>query len=153
MNPLAPWLADRTPRERLLFAAMLALAVLWLGFAAVWQPLQLRRATLTDQIARHDRAVAVLQAAPVVVQTPQDDRPLNVIITETAAGFQLVIRRLEPDGQRLALVLEEAPFDAVILWLETLHREHGLAVTTLDLTRRPAPGTVNASLTLERPAP
>jgi type II secretory pathway component PulM len=50
-------------------------------------------------------------------------------------------------------VLEEAPFDAVILWLEALHRDHGLAVTTLDLTRRPAPGTVNASLTLERPMP
>ncbi|NUB42763.1 type II secretion system protein M [Fertoebacter nigrum] len=151
---LTDWLALRTPRERLLLGAMLALGLVWLVHAALWQPLAARQAALADRIQRHDRALVLLQSQPArAASAPADTRPLNVIVTETAAAFGLVIRRLEPEGESLRLVLDEAPFDAVILWLEAVERDHGLTLAALDLQRRPAPGVVNASLTLERPAP
>lgn len=155
MSQLAPvllWWEARAPRERLLLAILLGVLALWLAIVAIWQPLQSARGRLGDQIVRYERALTVLQSQPAVaapVAAP-DDRPLNVVITETAAAFQLTIRRLEPEGARIRVVLDEAPFDAVILWLEAVQRDHGLRVTQVEMTRRPAPGVVNATLTLER---
>ncbi len=152
MAPAIQWWDARAPRERLLLLAMLGLLVLWLAVIAVWQPLQANRARLADQIARHDRALSVLQSQPAAATPalPRDDRPLNIVITESTAAFQLTIRRLEPEGPRLRVVLEDAPFDSAILWLDALQRDHALRVTEIDLTRRPAPGVVNVTLTLER---
>lgn len=152
MAPAKHWWQVRAPRERLLLMGMGGVLVLWLGVISVWQPLEAARLRLADQIARHDRALAVLQAQPVPTGPVKglDDRPLNIIITESTAAFQLTIRRLEPEGPRVRLVLEDAPFDGVILWLEALQRDQSLRVTEIEMTRRPAPGVVNATLTLER---
>lgn len=146
------WWEARAPRERLLLAFLLIAITLWLAVVAIWQPLQASRARLADQIAHYERSLTVLQSQPTAgtsVIAP-DDRPLNVVITETAAASQLTIRRLEPDGSRIRVVLDEAPFDAIILWLEAIQRDQDLKPSEIELTRRPAPGVVNAILTLER---
>ena len=56
----------------------------------------------------------------------------------------------KPFGNGARVVLEEASFDQVILWLEALKREHGLYVSDLEMTRRPAPGVVSTTFALER---
>lgn len=150
--PLILWWESRTLRERLLLQVLVVVFALWILVIAVWQPLQAARMALSDQIQLHERALVMLQketpaSASVVTR---DERPLNVIVTETAATFQLTIRRLEPDGARLRVMLDEVPFDQVILWLEAVERDQGLRIVDLDLTRRPAPGQVNAVLTMER---
>ena len=64
--------------------------------------------------------------------------------------FQLVIRRLEDEQNGARVVLGEATFEQVILWLELLERDHGLRVIELEMTREPAPGVVSTTLVLER---
>lgn len=152
MTPVMMWWEARAPRERLLLAVLLIVLAVWLIVVAVWQPLQSARQHLGDQIARHDRALSVLQSQPVTAapETVTDGRPLANVITDSVGAFQLTIRRLEPEGSRVRVVLEDAPFDAVILWLETVQRDQGLRVSEIEMTRRPAPGVVNAVLALER---
>ncbi len=154
LQPLLIWLRSRTPRERLLLSVLSAVLLVWLAFVAIWQPLQAARVRLADQVLRHERALAVLQSLPVtaaaLAAVATDDRPLNMVITETAATFQLTIRRLEPEGNRVRVVMDEAPFEAVILWMEAVQRDKGLRITDLDMTRRPSPGVVNATMALER---
>ena len=151
---LQDWISQRTERERVLLGAGFLLAMLWFGIAVVWQPLQVHRANLEAKIARYDIGLAALQNPAFAVAGPQaaaaDSRPVAVIITDTAAVFQLVIRRLEAEGTGARIVLEEATFEQVILWLESLERDHGLRVRDLEMTRRPAPGIVSVSLGLER---
>lgn len=146
------WWDGRAPREQLLLTVMCAAIAIWLGVVAIWQPLQAARVRLGEQVVRYERALSVLTSQPPAATpvTAPDDRPLNVIITDTAAAFQLTIRRLEPEGPRLRVVLDEVPFDAVILWIEAVQRDHGLTLTEVELTRRPAPGVVNAVLAVER---
>ena len=148
------WLLERTPRERVLLGAALACCVLWLAVTAVWQPLRQQRAGLHASIARYDAGVAALQNPAFLAtdaQTPPgDSRPVPVILTESAAIFQLVIRRLEAEGTGARVVLEEATFEQIILWLDTLQRDHALRVRDLEMTRRPAPGMVSTTLALER---
>ena len=152
LTPLMLWWEARVPRERLLLSVLMVVLGIWLIFAAIWQPLQSARLRLGDQIARQDRALSVLQSQPAAVETETvpDDRPLANVITDSVAAFQLTIRRLEPEGPRVRVVLEDAPFDAVILWLDAVQRDQGLRVSEIELTRRPAPGVVNAVLALER---
>lgn len=146
------WWADRTPRERwLLTGAGVALSV-WVLVALIWQPMQDRREAASRQIALYDRALVALQSgdAPVAPTAPVDTRALNAIVTEAAGGFGLTIRRLEPEGERIRVTVDDAAFQTVILWLEALARDSGLRATELNLSRRPAPGVVNATLLLER---
>ena len=151
---LQDWTAQRSTREKLLLGLGLVLALLWLGITAVWQPLRLHRANLEVKISRLDRGFAALQDPgfnlPDAKATAADSRPVPVVITDTAAVFQLVIRRLEAEGTGARVVLEEATFQQVILWLEALERDHGLRVRDLEMTRRPAPGIVGVTLALER---
>ena len=144
LAPVLFWWEARAWRERLLLALLMVVIATWLAFAVILQPLHVAHGRLGDEIARYERALSVLQSQPVVtapVSAP-DDRPLNIVITETAAAFQLTIRRLEPDGARIRVVLDEAPFDAVVLWLEAAQRDQGLRVTELEMTRRPAPASL-----------
>ena len=151
---LQDWIAQRTARERVLLGVGFLFALLWFGIAVVWQPLRLHRAHLEATIARYDGGLAALQNPAFSVADPQapaaDNRPVPVIVTDTAAVFQLVIRRLEPEDTGARVVLEEATFEQVILWLEALERDHGLRVRDLEMARRPAPGIVSVSLGLER---
>lgn len=148
---LTGWLALRPARERWLLLACAALLAGLALQALVWRPMLAQRDALTDRLARLDLAAAVLARAPVQGAAPAPGAgPLNVVLTETAGAFALVIRRLEPEGDRMRLVLEDAPFDRVLLWLEVLQRERGLVLASAELTRRPAPGVVSVSLVVGR---
>ena len=148
------WLAERTGRERLLLGIALAFTLAWLGVVAVWQPLRQHRADLENRIARYDSGLAALEnpafATPDPENTTNDSRPVPIILTESAAVFKLVIRRLEAEGTGARVVLEEASFEQVILWLDALERDHGLRVSQIEMTRKPAPGVVSTTLALER---
>ncbi|MES2665539.1 MAG: type II secretion system protein GspM [Pseudomonadota bacterium] len=148
MTALAALLADRTPRERRMLVGLAVVAVAAGSIAGVWQPLRAQNAALADSILRHERALAQVLALPAQADVP-DARPAPVIVTEAAETFGLQIRRLQPQGSAVQVALDEAAFDAVLLWVEALERDHGLRLADLTLTRRPAPGTVAATLTLE----
>ena len=146
-------LADRTPRERLLLGAMAAVAALALVYLGIWQPLQNARNGYEAAIARQDALTARIAAlgsdaapAPVI----SDPRPPAVIVSEAAASAALAIRRLEPAEDRVRVVLEDADFGAVLVWLDALDRDTGLKVAEIDITRRPEPGTVSTTLMLRR---
>jgi general secretion pathway protein M len=146
------WTA-RTRREQLLLAGLALILSVYFMFAVIWQPLQRHRATLTDDIARYARAATALSAIPAgSVAQPglAADTPLPGIITDTAATFQLTIRRLQPAEGAADITLEDAPFDAVLLWIDALERDYGLQIITLTMTRRPEPGLVAATLIVGR---
>lgn len=145
------WFQERTPRERWLLALGGAVLLAWAAAALVWQPVQARREAANRQIAFYERAIVALRTAPApAAVVPGDPRPLNVIVTEAANGFGLSIRRLEPEGDRIRVTVDEAGFQPLVLWLEALQGDFGLRATELDMSRRPAPGVVNATLVLER---
>jgi general secretion pathway protein M len=139
-------LANRSPRERLLLSGLLAFVLIWLGVTQVWGPLSQWRAEITTRLPRMERALA-LAGAPAPLADP---RPLQTLVTETAVPLGLRISRLQPLSAQVDLTLEDAPFDTVLLWIEALQRDHGVRLTDLTLTRRPASGIVGATLTMER---
>ena len=145
------WLNQFTARERWLLVLGGVAVLFWIAFTLVWQPIQARREALGGQIAFYERAIAALQAAPVpTTVAPSDPRSLNAIVADASRQFDLSILRLEPEGNRIRVTLEDAAFPSVILWLKAMQQDSGLRASELDMTRRPAPGIVNATLVLER---
>jgi general secretion pathway protein M len=148
---MIPFWAARTPREQMLILLLGLVSATYLLITALWLPLQRHRATVLDDIARYGRVAATLSAMPAgLAPLPASDAPLPSIITDTAATFQLTIRRLQPTDTTADITLDDAPFDAVLLWLDALERDHGLRIVTLSLLRRPEPGLVAATLIVGR---
>lgn len=151
---LGAWLAKRSPRERLLLVSMMVAAAGYLAIAFVAQPLLGSRTEALAAIGRHDAALARLAALPAPLATaaaaPADGRPVSAVATDTAPDFGLAIRRIEPEGDGVRLLLEDADFAAILLWTETLERAHGLRLIAVEMDRRPEPGAVSARMTVTR---
>jgi general secretion pathway protein M len=145
--------AARTRRERILIVALGLIGAAYLLIMIIWQPLLQNRNNLNGDIARYSEALGMLSTIPVgtgLLTVTTSALPLPNIITDTAATFQLTIRRLQPTENTADVTLEDAPFDAVLLWVDTLERDHGLRMISLTLTRRPEPGLVAATLIVGR---
>ena len=146
---LTEFLASKSAREKVLLAALGVLVTGWLGFTQIWAPLQMHRHEMAARIPRLERALAVAQTLPAAV-VAADPRDLPALITDAAGAFGLNITRLQPEGAKVQITLEDAAFETVLLWIEALQQANGLRLSDLTLTRRPAPGVVATSLTVER---
>ena len=151
---LSSWLASLSPRERLLLVAgaiALVLAVVVLG---IWQPLRADRAAELGRIARYDRMLAALSQLPAATHSTADPRPIATILAQTAAAQGLSILRLDtPRTGTATLTLKDAPFETLVLWIDGLNHDSGLAITSATIRRSETPGTVSADLSLERDTP
>ena len=150
---VAEWLAGREPRERKLILVGTGVLLLYLAYALVWQPLAAMRARALVDIAKYEAVSARVTAAGSdlrLAARPSASLPDATVITNSAAGLGLTIRRLEPEGKRTRIEVEDADFTVLINWLARLESEHSLHVAAIEIDRRPLPGIVSARLSVMR---
>jgi type II secretory pathway component PulM len=149
---LASWWRRRSRRERALLAAMAVALAAWLLALGVAQPLLAARAGALAAIARHEAALARLEALPEGGPAPaaSDGRPVAAILTGSAPDYDLTIRRIEAEGDGARLEIDDAGFAEIVLWIDELERDHGLRAVAVEMDRRPEPGVVSARLTVRR---
>lgn len=147
------WWSGRSVRERLLLGGLLAAATAYLVVVGAAQPMLAARDEAVASIARSDAALARLAALPEPGDRQEDgasDIPVTVVVTRTANELGLTIRRIEPEGAGARLSIENADFNAVVTWIAELEIENGLRVVAVEMDRRPDPGIVNATLSVQR---
>ena len=147
------WWTQRSLREQWLLGGLACVTAIYFAIAGVAQPLVAGRAAALEAIAEHDRALAQLEAVPtdeLPVLTLSAAKPVTAVLTETASEFELAIRRIEPEDAGARLVLDDADFAEVLLWIEALESEHRLRLTAIEMDRRPEPGVVSARMSFER---
>ncbi|WP_375055054.1 type II secretion system protein GspM [Zobellella sp. DQSA1] len=145
-------------RERLLLATGGGMLLAWLCYALLWQPLQQQRERWQRAIAREQGTVEwMLEQAPQLRHAQgRADRPGTLsptaAATQGAAELGVKVIRLQPQGDRLLVVLEPLDFNRLMLWIERVERQSGARVVTLGVTRQPdAGGRVRVNqLILER---
>lgn len=156
------WYLSREPRERrtlLLGALVLALILLYtLG----WQPLVKGIAQQQRSIAAQQETLQWMQGAAAEIallrgkQTPQQaahaNQPLLSIVESTAKNITRAggtLKRIEPKGADSVQVwLEQASFDQMILWLNTLQKDSAIHVDTLTIDKQKTEGIVDVRVTL-----
>lgn len=147
------WWRGRSTREQWLLAALGVVLLAALYVTAVYAPLQgVRRQAVRDIGAYQALNAQLRVAGPTLAGRAGVARGASAtVITGSAAELGLNIRRLDPEGRRIRVALEDAPFDALLRWLDRLERDRGLRLATLRVERRPTPGLVNAQAVLEEP--
>lgn len=156
------WLAARAPRERQVLTIAALLAGLLLGWAWIWDPLQvalaqerqrvkaseaawLRMQRVADEVRRL-RAAAPAAAAPVAGSLlVRVDASLN------ASGIGGSMLRVDPlESGRVRVQFQAVDFDALVRWLEALAARDGVRVDEFGAQRVSA-GRVDARVVLGEP--
>jgi type II secretory pathway component PulM len=152
------WMAEHSPVERRIAAALaivVAIAVLWL---AVWQPMARDVASL--RIARAANVIALTHAREMAKEIGGVARS-NAASARTDGRAELdrilaqqnlrsAVTSLDWRDGRARVVLAAVGYDTLIAALETLQRDAGLRAMEATLTARVEPGTIRAELTLAR---
>ncbi len=156
------FLAERSPRERLVLAIAATVITFLLVYALFWLPLQHKGEALEKSIVRQQALLQWLQNTRQEVlrlrqQTPSATRPGNdgrsllAIVDQTARrdGLAAHLRRVAPNGKDgVRLRFEAVPFDKFIDWLEGLLSGHAIVIESTSIDKRDGSGIVDVSLNL-----
>lgn len=153
MNSFLQQLSDRERFVVLGGGGVIALLVLF-QFILVpifdWRSGRARAADSAENT--YDLVVEAAARGAPVEQAGDPSRPVRNIISETAQGasVELTYVNVGTDGRVDATVSNADPA-AFFNWVATLEREHGVTVTTADITReRGATNRVRATMSFAR---
>jgi type II secretory pathway component PulM len=156
--PLARWWSAKSSAERVLIATVAFLAIVAVGWLALWQPLTRDIAALRVANAREAAALAearqatdemaglAREAAPPPSADPRAD--FERIVSQQ--GLRGALTQQEWKEGRASVVFGAVDFDALVATLEALQRDARLRVVEATIAARVEPGTVRAELVLAR---
>ena len=152
------------PGLRLLIGLLLMVAgpllLVILFYALLWQPLDRRVETLQQRVVEQQSLLQWMQmSAQQVKQAARQSRSggnvtkqsLLALVDRTVrkSGLSRALKRVEPDGaDKVKVRLEQASFDVMVTWLETLQNLYGVTVQGITVDRQDNIGVVNVRLTL-----
>jgi type II secretory pathway component PulM len=151
------WWRTKPSRERRALTAMATVVVGALAWLAAWQPLVRdlqasesealrlqRELVLARRDAEEAARLARASLPPVVELRTAVDRAL------VDTGLRSAVTSMSWQERRVTLTFAAVEFDALIAWLERLHRETGLHLREASISALVQQGTVRADLVLAR---
>jgi general secretion pathway protein M len=158
------WFDNLDIREKRILIIGVAVLFLALTYLLVWEPFIKKTAALEKSNQENAALVAWMEQSAEEAKELQaklkasgpssstQGQSLLGIIDKTAKSGNLgkAVKRVQPDGQSKARVwLENANFNDMIKWLESLQRRQGIHVVTSVVEKLEEDGLVNARLVLE----
>lgn len=141
-------LQEREQRLIQVMAVMLVAAVLWFG---IWQPLNDREAYAQAQLqVQYQTQRLVEQQIGQVLQARASQRQgvqairadqLNSVVNQLTSQLELEVSRSQPQNESLVLVFNEAPFNALLEFIQQLS-ERGVMIENLDVAESNTAGVV-----------
>ena len=158
------WFFSLPTKEQWMVSGTGALLIITLFYLVIWEPLHLGLdEELQKQQSQQEILLWMQQAADEVKtlrssgssSTIRDKNKPTTLVIEQAiknAGLQTSVKKIESSGNNGAKVtLDEAAFNQMLVWLNTLATHNGIQVVSANIDRAENPGRVNARLTFERP--
>ena len=130
-------------------AVVVVAALLWYGLA---RPLAQARAEATTRIETQSLLQSRLRnATPGAAATaPALDGPVADVVAQRAATAGLALTNATGQGDDVAIVLDNARFDAVIPFVQALESADGLTIRRLQIDRGAQPGLVRLDMQVGR---
>lgn len=158
------WFYSLSLKEQRMVAGAVALIILTLFYLIVWEPIHQGLESEQQQQQSHKEILLWMQEAATEVRTLRSagsrsvirdkDKPITLVIEQTVnnAGLKTSVNKIESSGRDGARVtLKDAPFNQVLIWLNTLATFNGVQVVSANIERSETPGRADARLTFERP--
>ncbi|MBT8089461.1 MAG: type II secretion system protein M [Gammaproteobacteria bacterium] len=158
------WFESLESREQLFvgLGAVIVLVAIMYGF--IWAPLDRNHDAMATSVDDWQRSLAELRPLKGLAQsdsqasgsTAKAGRQAPIIVVDQtlrSRGLEQFRRRSQPTSSNgIRVEFENVAFDELVLWLGDLSDQHAMHVQagSLSTGSQPAPGRVNATLTLER---
>ncbi len=149
MDKLVSTFKQLNPRERLLVSVSAVLVIIALFYWLVWSPLD-------TAIERGEKNLANQQALLSWVQKNANraiqlrgsagsnrsfSGSLPQAVNQSASRMRIKISRMQPQGDELQVWVDQAPFNDVLSWLQSLEKS-GVIIMDIDLAETGDPGLV-----------
>ena len=157
-------LGSLSSRDRATLLAGAVVIVAALFYLAVWEPLDERRTTLIERTAQQTEQLAAMRRSAAearqlrgrgttaTTQAAGGSLLSNVDQAASATGLKPSVKRVAPEGDSTVRVwLGEAPYGAVVKWLEALAKQ-GITPRTVQMEHGEGGGRVDARVLLAGPA-
>lgn len=137
-----------TEREQRLTLIAAVAVVIGLFYFVVWAPLnqsleQNRKAVTTQQslltwVQKNANKAIQLRGSGIKNQVFSGSLPQTV--NQTASRLQIVISRMQPQGDEIQVWVDQAPFNDLLSWLQNLEKA-GIRILDVDIAESDTPGS------------
>ena len=162
LQQIKQWFNSLPSKEQMMVSGTAALIVITLFYLVIWEPIHVSLNAEQQKQQSQKEVLMWMQNAAVEVKdlrssggvTIRDkNKPATLVIEQTIknSGLKSFIKKIESSGKNGARVtLKDAPFNQIIVWLNTLAKHNAIQVVSANIERADKTGKANARLTLER---
>ncbi|WP_100642464.1 type II secretion system protein GspM [Alteromonas facilis] len=138
-----------TEREQWVLLLAAIVSVVGLFYLLVWSPLQTSIAQTKAQVENQQELLTWVKASSQrAIQLRRSSGgaqgftgSLPQAVNQTTSRFNIVISRMQPQGDELQVWVDEAAFDSLVDWLNALENM-GITILQVDLTEADSPGQI-----------
>ncbi len=164
LQQLKQWYKSLPQKEQWMVSGTTALILATLFYLVIWEPIHVGLQTERQKQQSQQEILIWMQQAANEVRTLRAsgsrstirdrNKPITLVIEQAIknAGLKSSLNKIESSGKDGARVtLNEASFNQVLVWLNTLSTYNGIQVVSANIERGKEPGRANARLSFERP--
>ena len=155
------WYSSLPKRDQHLLIATTLFLIVTLFYVMLWEPMHHGRDLQQQKLKSQQDIHSWMQSASKEVATLKrsssrkvaSKQALTLILENSArvSGLKKYINKIESSGKTGARVkIESASFDQLLVWLNTLEKQHGVSITTANIERNIEAGTISARLSFEK---
>lgn len=149
MNKLKIIFQQLNAREKLLVSISAVLLIIAMFYWLVWSPLNTSiekgKASITSQESllawvkkNSNRAIQLRQSAG---KNAVFNGTLTQAVNQSASRIKIKVSRMQPQGDELQVWVDQAPFNDVLSWLQSLESS-GIQILDIDIAETDAPGQI-----------
>jgi len=139
-------LSDREQRLVIISAVLVLVAIFYWGF---WSPLNTslerdqtaveNQTELLDWVQKNANRAVQLRSSGVDKASFLGSLPQ--VVNQSANSMKIAISRMQPQGDELQVWIDQAPFNDVLGWLQSLEKT-GVSILDIDIVASDLPGQV-----------
>ena len=139
-------LSDREQRLVIISAVLVLVAIFYWG---IWSPLNTslerdqtavkNQTELLDWVQKNANRAVQLRSGGVNKASFSGSLPQ--VVNQSANSMKIAISRMQPQGDELQVWIDQAPFNDVLSWLQSLEKT-GVSILDMDIVASDLPGQV-----------
>ncbi|HVA54442.1 MAG TPA: type II secretion system protein M [Gammaproteobacteria bacterium] len=159
LRQLQHWFMGLEKRERLVLASGSIFLFFFISYAGIINPYFHHKQALKEQIQQQSALLAWMRPAAIRIESlsgthmrslPGGSLLSAVNNTVAVAGLANALQQAQQaDDGTVRAQFSGADFDSLVRWLDALHKNFGITVADMSVTRGSNPGLVNVNLKLQ----
>ncbi|MCH1930470.1 type II secretion system protein M [Shewanella sp. A25] len=149
MQNLQTWWQGLASREQQLVGFCSVFLIIGILYWGIWTPISnAEQDALRSLTAQQQTLTYVKQTANKIAglkqsgAKPSSSGSLSSVVNQAAGKFGLVITRMQPQGNKIQIWMDDVPFDSLMSYLDELVQNKGLSLESVDLAEGETPGYV-----------